>query len=87
MDRWGDHEGKSRSASVMDREHFTDSGEDSQPTHAEIAARAYQLWIEQGRQSDSAEQNWLRAERELRSTATSRRLVDRIRERAGSLQR
>ena len=86
MDRWGDREGKSRSVSVIDREHYPDAEEGS-PTHAEIAARAYQLWIEQGRRSDSAEQNWLRAERELRSTASSRRLVDQVRERAGSVQR
>ena len=85
MDRWGDH-GTSKNASVMDREPY-DAGESSQPTHAEIEARAYQLWIEQGRRSDSAEQNWLRAERELRSTAASHRSMDQIRERPGSVQR
>jgi hypothetical protein len=56
MDRWGDHAGKSKTASS---------------THAEIAARARQLRVEQ----------------ELKASATSRRLVEQARDQAGSVQR
>jgi hypothetical protein len=35
------------------------------PTHAEIARLAQQYWAERGRQDGLAEQDWLRAEREL----------------------
>jgi len=35
------------------------------PSHAEISARAYELWVEEGQPSDAAERNWLNAEREL----------------------
>lgn len=37
------------------------------PTHSEIAVRAYELWIAQGCPPDAADQNWLEAERQLRS--------------------
>jgi hypothetical protein len=87
MDRWGDQNRKSRHASTVDYRHYPDSGEESSPTHAEISARAYRLWMEQGRRPDSAEENWLRAERELTVSATSRRLVEQTRDQAGSVQR
>jgi hypothetical protein len=35
------------------------------PTHEEIALLALQYWAERGRQDGQAEQDWLRAEREL----------------------
>lgn len=56
------------------------------PTHAEIASRAYQLWLEQGRPPDSAEGNWLEAERELHAAAKSHSLIAKVHERGGSVQ-
>ena len=40
------------------------------PTHAEIARLAQQYWAERGRQDGQAEQDWLRAERELMGMAS-----------------
>jgi hypothetical protein len=40
------------------------------PTHAEIARLAQQYWAERGRQDGLAEQDWLRAERELMKMAS-----------------
>jgi hypothetical protein len=40
------------------------------PTHAEIARLAEQYWAERGRQDGQAEQDWLRAERELMKMAS-----------------
>ncbi len=48
-----------------------------QPTHEDIARLAYQYWVEGGQRQGTAEDDWQRAERELRrrpqtSTATRR---------------
>jgi hypothetical protein len=40
------------------------------PTHQEIARLAEQYWAERGRQDGQAEQDWLRAERELMQMAS-----------------
>jgi maleate cis-trans isomerase len=40
------------------------------PTHAEIARLAQQYWAERGWQDGQAEQDWLRAERELLKMAS-----------------
>jgi hypothetical protein len=56
------------------------------PTHEEIAERAYKLWLDEGRPSDSAEANWQEAERELRASRISRALAEKAKERSGSVQ-
>ena len=43
-----------------------ENGAANHPTHAEIAQRAHQLWLEQGCPQGTAAQNWFDAERELR---------------------
>ena len=55
-------------------------------THAEIKVRAHQLWIERGKPPDSAERNWLEAERELNTAAKSRSLLEKVNQRGGSVQ-
>jgi hypothetical protein len=40
------------------------------PTHAEIAQLARRYWEERGAQDGQAEQDWLRAEQELRQMAS-----------------
>ena len=40
------------------------------PSHEEIARLAEQYWAERGRQDGLAEQDWLRAERELMQMAS-----------------
>ena len=37
-----------------------------EPTHEEISKLAYALWIERGGGAGSAEQDWLKAEQQLR---------------------
>ncbi len=56
------------------------------PTHAEIAARAHQLWLEEGQPQHCAERHWLQAERELQEAGNSDSLIERVHERAGSAQ-
>lgn len=38
------------------------------PSHEDIALKAYELWQQRGCPEDSAHQNWLEAERQLKST-------------------
>ncbi len=40
---------------------------ENEPTHDEIAARAYQRWQERGSEHGSQEADWLTAEQELRA--------------------
>ena len=87
MNPQGDHDGKSKSASAVDSQSYPEPVEDGAPAYADIADRAHQIWLEQGQPADSAEQNWLQAERELRASATSRRLVQQVHAQAGSVQR
>ena len=37
------------------------------PSHAEISRRAYELWAKRGGVGGNAQEDWLRAEHELRS--------------------
>ena len=41
------------------------------PSHAAIAARAYELWQRRGCPQDSAEQDWIEAEAQLRREAAA----------------
>ncbi len=41
----------------------------AEPTQEQIAALAYSYWVDRGYQGGSPEQDWLRAERELRNAA------------------
>jgi hypothetical protein len=56
------------------------------PTQAEIAERAYHLWLERGCREGSDEQNWLEAERQLHDAALSRRLIEIANQKGGSVQ-
>ena len=53
---------------------------------SDIKIRAHQLWIEQGKPPDSAERNWLEAEHELNAAAKSRSLLEKSKQRGGSVQ-
>jgi hypothetical protein len=83
-----DHDGKSKSASAADEKSYADPASETPapPTHADIATRAHQLWMEQGQPSDCAERIWLDAERELQSTVKSRSLLEKVQQHAGSVQ-
>ncbi len=63
-----DHDGKSKTASAVDAEHYPDGDPQPDhllPTHSEIAALAHKIWIEHGRPNHSAESDWREAERRL----------------------
>jgi hypothetical protein len=87
-----DRDGKSKSASAVDQKRYSDLTEDpisqpaETPSYEDIAARAHQLWLEQGQPPDSSERNWLEAERELKAAATSRRMLKGVHEKSGSVQ-
>jgi hypothetical protein len=87
-----DYDGKSTSASALDGQSKPAPEEDPSshpieaPAYAAIAARAHQLWLEQGQQPDSSERNWLEAERELKVAASSRRLIKGVHQQSGSVQ-
>ena len=44
--------------------------QEAEPTHEEISARAHALWVERGCPDGSPEEDWLAAERELKSRKT-----------------
>lgn len=48
-------------------EHGQPTERDGEPTHDQIAARAYEIWVAKGCPRDSAAEDWEQAERELRS--------------------
>ena len=69
-----------------DREPTPKTGLGAIPTGAEIAERAHEIWLEQGCPANTAEENWLQAERELHDAAMSNRLSEISHERGGSVQ-
>jgi hypothetical protein len=90
-----DHDGKSKTASDVNHNHYPEQNEvdnlswetDDLPTHEQIAERAHQLWIERGRPDGSPEQDWLQAEEELRAALNSRDAIEATKGRGGSVQR
>ena len=72
MTHFGDQDGKSKTSSAVDSKHYPAVESDGDvpenlnyPSHAEVSARAYQLWEEAGYPDESHQQNWLEAERQL----------------------
>ncbi|MGA3185614.1 MAG: DUF2934 domain-containing protein [Bryobacteraceae bacterium] len=90
-----DQDGKSKTASAVDEKHYPAMGQSdhkSPPAPAasissqEIAERAHQIWIHKGRPANSAEEDWIEAERELHDAQLSRRLTQMTHEKGGSVQ-
>jgi hypothetical protein len=94
MQHFGDQDGKSKTASAVDEAHYPAVGKQDHepppasglPTPAEIAERAYHLWLERGCPPGSDELNWLEAERELHDGALCRRLTEIAHEKGGYVQ-
>jgi len=91
-----DHDGKSKTASGVDAEHYPEQNEventdfeqiDSVPTHEEIARRAFELWKRRGCPEGSSNEDWCEAEEELRAATESRNTVNCTARRCGSVQR
>jgi hypothetical protein len=66
-----DQDGKSKTASAADQEHYPEQNEveepDSFPAQDRVAARAFALWHARGCPHGSAERDWLQAEAELQA--------------------
>jgi len=91
-----DHDGKSKTASGVDAEHYPEQDEventdfepaDSMPTHDQIARRAFELWQKRGCAEGSAHEDWCKAEQELRTATESQNTVNSTARRCGSVQR
>jgi Protein of unknown function (DUF2934) len=90
-----DRDGKSKTASAVDAEHYPEQHEVPEhhplvPEHEdleEIRRRAHRLWVARGCPEGSADQDWHRAERELRAEKGSQRISDKLHESSGSVQR
>jgi hypothetical protein len=90
-----DRDGKSKTASAVDAQHYPEQNEVPEvhplvsdgPAIEEIKARAYQLWLERGSPHGSSDQDWHRAEQELRAKNGSQRISDKLHESSGSVQR
>ncbi|HTB20675.1 MAG TPA: DUF2934 domain-containing protein [Bryobacteraceae bacterium] len=90
-----DRDGKSKTASAADAQHYPEQNEvpaqhplvSDGPDIEEIKHRAYQLWCERGCPHGSADQDWHRAEQELRERNGSQRISDKLHESSGSVQR
>ena len=81
-----DQHGKSKSASAVDPSREKESSSTASPTEAEIAARAHELWLQEGKPSDSAGRHWLEAERQLKAGSQSRSLIEKVYNHGGSVQ-
>jgi hypothetical protein len=90
-----DRDGKSKTASAVDAKHYPEQNEvptehplvSDGPDIEAIKALAYQLWMERGSPDGSADQDWHRAEQELRAKNGSQRISDKLHESSGSVQR
>lgn len=93
-----DRDGKSKTASAVDTKHYPEQNEVPEkhalasdgPDIEGIKTRAYQLWIERGSPHGSADEDWHRAEQELRASqkkSGSQRISDQLHESSGSVQR
>jgi hypothetical protein len=67
-----DRDGKSKTASAVDAEHYPEQNEVASPYQSpaahEIALRAHELWVRRGRPEGSSEADWFEAERELKES-------------------
>ena len=78
MTHTGDRDGKSKTASAVAEQHedYERLEPSKVPTHAEISARAHQLWLEQGCPEGAQEEHWFQAERDLYDAMISRKLTE-----------
>ncbi len=96
-----DRDGKSKTASAVDAEHYPEQNEIPQehpavshprdisdgPQVEEIRVRAYQLWLDRGCPDGTAEDDWYQAEQEVTGRSGIERLSDKLHEGSGSVQR
>ena len=77
MIRPTDRDGKSKTASAVDSEHYPEQNEvDGEhafpgPLHQDVAQRAYELWVQRGSRHGHHHSDWFDAEEELRAAKNS----------------
>ncbi len=82
-----DQDGKSQTASAADQEHYPEQHEvKNAPAYEEIAARAHELWIQRGSPHGDPEQDWLKAEAQLRAAKESHAVQNSMNHKGGSVQ-
>ena len=90
MDNSPDRDGKSKTSSAVDANHYPDvkpkvDHEAARgPFEVDIEKLAYHLWEKRGRPADSHEEDWLEAERQLRAAKAQSTIAS---EQQGSVQR
>jgi hypothetical protein len=90
-----DRDGKSKTASAVDAEHYPEQHEvpaahplvSDGPDIEAIQMRAYELWCKRGCPHGSADEDWHQAERELRAKNGDQRISDQLHKSSGSVQR
>jgi hypothetical protein len=100
MNYVGDRDGKSKTSSAVDSQHYPDlNGREGQGvqeeekvdesafSHAEIAHLAHGLWENAGRPDGTEEKDWLEAERLLFEERRNRTDTKTMAAQAGSVQR
>ena len=95
MGQFSDHDGKSKTASAVDATHYPNPAEPpdlpappAAPTESVIEAKARELWMAHGTDSNFEIEAWRQqAEEELDSLAQSRAGLGLVYEKAGSVQR
>jgi hypothetical protein len=88
MSQFGDHDGKSKTASAVDEKHYPEinTSPDGQPADGDIAKLAHQLWTQRGCPAGSSEKDWFEAESQLRKAGNSLNALRSVRDKAGSVQ-
>jgi hypothetical protein len=93
MDHFGDHDGKSKTSSAVDQDHYPDGNSEESsvaaqgPSESEIARVAYRIWEERGRPNGGHDQDWAEAERQLRQENETPQDYRILKEQQGSVQR
>ncbi|HEY1755447.1 MAG TPA: DUF2934 domain-containing protein [Bryobacteraceae bacterium] len=91
MKKHSDQDGKSKTASAVDAEHYPEQHEvrrqeapSGVENDREISQRAYAIWRQKGCPEGSAEEDWFEAAEQLRAKANSNNV--RAQPRSGSVQ-
>lgn len=61
---------RKKAVKTKDEPANAEASHNSRASHDEIARLAHQYWLERGKQHGSHEEDWLRAEKELRRKAS-----------------
>jgi hypothetical protein len=82
-----DQDGKSKTASAVDQEHYPEQHEvKNSPAYEDIAARAHELWLRRGSPHGSPELDWLEAEAQLNAARESHNVTNSMQRKGGSVQ-